>query len=149
VKKFRNMTQITKCKLECKLALENGGNNKPLYRYAYQKSRLKNTSPVSPLKNKQGRVISDNAGMAKLLNEFFSVVFTEERDCPVSKADACQVDETLSKIRADKVKVKKKISALKPAAALGPDGIGSMLLKELIDQVTSQLVKIFNQSLAV
>jgi hypothetical protein len=43
--------------------------------------------------------------------------------------------------------VRKKIKDLKPAAAPGPDGMGSLLLKELVDQVTGPLTKIYNKSL--
>jgi Reverse transcriptase (RNA-dependent DNA polymerase) len=145
-KKVRNMIRNAKRKLERKLALENGGNSKPFY--AYLKSKLKNKTPVGPLKDGQGRVVNDSAGMARMLNEFFSSVFTEERDGPVPAAEACQVDEPLREVRADEQTVRKKIMALKPASAPGPDGIGSMLLKELVDQVTLPLVKIFNSSMA-
>jgi hypothetical protein len=43
--------------------------------------------------------------------------------------------------------VRKKIKDLKPAAAPGPDGMGSLLLKELVDQVTRPLTTIYNKSL--
>jgi hypothetical protein len=44
--------------------------------------------------------------------------------------------------------VLKKIRALKPASAPGPDGIGAMLLKELADYVVGPLTTIYRSSMA-
>jgi Reverse transcriptase (RNA-dependent DNA polymerase)/Endonuclease-reverse transcriptase len=145
-KKVRNLIRNAKRKLERKLALENGGNSKPFY--AYLKSKLKNKSPVGPLKDKNGRVVSDNAEMAKILNGFFSSVFTEEGDGPVPEAEQCAVESKLEDVKVEEKVVRQKIKELKPASAAGPDGIGSLLLKELIDQVAKPLTKIYNKSIS-
>jgi hypothetical protein len=145
-KKVRNLIPNAKRNMERKLALENGGNSKPFY--AFLKSKLKNKCPVGPLKTRDGSVVSDSAGMAKILNGFFSSVFTEEGDEPVPEAEHCHTETDLEDIRAEVSTVKKKIKELKPASAPGPDGIGSMFLKELADQIAEPLTKIFNKSLA-
>jgi Reverse transcriptase (RNA-dependent DNA polymerase)/Endonuclease-reverse transcriptase len=144
-KKVRNMIRNAKRRLERKLALENGDNSKPFY--AYLKSKLKNKTPVGPLKLRDGSVISDSAGMAKLLNDYFSSVFSEEGDGAVPRADQCEVADNLEDVVVNEQTVKKKIRNLKPASAPGPDGIGSMLLRELADQVAKPLTVIFNKSL--
>jgi Reverse transcriptase (RNA-dependent DNA polymerase)/Endonuclease-reverse transcriptase len=145
-KSVRNKIRNAKRNLERRLALENGGNSKPFY--AYLKSKLKNKSPVGPLKLRDGTVVSDSAGMAKVLNDFFSSIFTEEGDGPVPEPEQCHTNSKLEDVQVEEAAVKKKIKQLKPASAPGPDGIGSMLLRELADQVAKPLTKIFSKSLA-
>jgi Reverse transcriptase (RNA-dependent DNA polymerase)/Endonuclease-reverse transcriptase len=144
-KRVRNMIRNAKRKLERKLAAENGGNSKPFY--AYLKSKLKNKTPVGPLKNRHGQTVSSNKEMAELLNGYFSGVFTDEAPGPVPAADRCEVEEELTEIHISEEHVKKKIQKLKPASAPGPDGIGSMLLKELAEQVKRPLSIIFAKSM--
>jgi Reverse transcriptase (RNA-dependent DNA polymerase) len=85
--------------------------------------------------------------MAKLLNDYFSSVFSEEGDGAVPRADQCDVDDNLVDVVVDEQTVRKKIRSLKPASAPGPDGMGSLLLKELVDQVVKPLTINFNNSL--
>jgi hypothetical protein len=144
-KKVKNIIRNAKRNLERKLALENGGNSKPFF--AYLKSKLKNKSPVGPLKLRDGTVVNGNKEMAEVLNSYFSSVFTDEGDDPVPEAEQCRTTSKLEQIAASEVLVRKKIKDLKPAAAPGPDGMGSLLLKELVDQVTGPLTKIYNKSL--
>jgi Reverse transcriptase (RNA-dependent DNA polymerase) len=126
------------------LATENGGNSKPFY--AYLKSKLKSKTPVGPLKDAGGKIVTENKKMAEMLNEYFSSVFTDEPDGPVPSADRIQVEEELSSINVTEEKVEKKIRNLKPASAPGPDGIGSMLLKEMSQQLKKPLTAIFKKS---
>jgi hypothetical protein len=57
------------------------------------------------------------------------------------------VNEELASVRITGDMVAKKIQKLKPAAAPGPDGIGSMLLKELSEQLKQPLSTIYSKSL--
>jgi hypothetical protein len=134
-----------KRQLEKKLALENNGNSKPFF--AYLKSKLKNRTPVGLLKRKDGTVVNDSKEMAAALNSYFSSVFTDEGDNPVPAADNCETGRKLENIRIKEKMVMKKLKNLKPAAAPGPDGMGSMLLKELAEQVSKPLTTIYNRSL--
>jgi hypothetical protein len=70
-KKVKNLIRNAKRQLEKKLALENNGNSKPFF--AYLKSKLKNRTPVGPLKRKDGTVVNDSKEMAAVLNSYFSV----------------------------------------------------------------------------
>jgi hypothetical protein len=81
-KKVRNLIRNAKRNMERKLALENGGNSKPFY--SYLKSKLKNKCPVGPLKTCDSSVVRDSAGMAKILNGFFSSVLQRRgtSQCP-------------------------------------------------------------------
>jgi hypothetical protein len=100
------------------------------------------------LKFRDRSVINKNAGMASVLNQYFSSVFTDEGDEPVPTAEQNRVESPLEDVVATEKEVRKKIQNLKPASAPGPDGLGSLLLKELIDQVTRPLTKIYNSSLS-
>ncbi len=46
--------------------------------YAFVKKNTKTRSTTGPLKDKENRTITDDKEMAKLLNKFFSSVFTRE-----------------------------------------------------------------------
>jgi hypothetical protein len=144
-KKVKNLIRNAKRQLEKKLALENNGNSKPFF--AYLKSKLKSRTPVGPLKRKDGTVVNDSKEMAAVLNSYFSSVFTDEGDDPVPAADNCETGSKLENIRINEKMVMEKLKNLKPAAAPGPDGIGSMLLKELEEQVSKPLTAIYNKSL--
>jgi hypothetical protein len=140
-KQIRN----AKRRLEKKLATENGGNSKPFY--AYLKSKLKSKTPVGPLKNKQGKIVSGNKEMAEMLNDYFGSVFSDEPDGPVPRAETSQVEDELRNVRITADMVEKNIRKLKPASAPGPDGIGSMVLKELVAQVKVPLAAIYKKSM--
>jgi hypothetical protein len=85
--------------------------------------------------------------MAAALNDYFSSVFTDKVDGPVPAADEMDTNSKLDDIKATEKEVMQKIKDLKPASAPGPDRIGSLLLKELADQVVKPLTKIYNSSL--
>ena len=47
--------------------------------YSYLRSKIKNKSSIGPLKDGD-KVVSDDIGMANVLNKFFATVFTIEND---------------------------------------------------------------------
>jgi hypothetical protein len=102
-KKVKNMIRNAKREVERKLALENRGNSKPFF--AYLKSKLKSKTPVGPLKTRDGAVISDNAEMAAMLNDFFSSVFTDEGDRPVPRAAENDVGSRLEERKRGQAKI--------------------------------------------
>jgi Reverse transcriptase (RNA-dependent DNA polymerase)/Endonuclease-reverse transcriptase len=144
-KRVRNMIRNAKRKLERKLATENGGNSKPFY--AYLKTKLKNRTPVGPLKDRNGRIVNKPKEMAELLNGYFSSVFSDEEAGAVPRAEQNDVNEELQDIEITADKVRKQLKKLKPASAPGPDGIGSMVLRELADQIKDPLAAIYRKSI--
>jgi Reverse transcriptase (RNA-dependent DNA polymerase)/Endonuclease-reverse transcriptase len=144
-KQVRNMIRHAKRNLERKLATENNGNSKPFY--AYLKSKTKSRMPVGPLKDNNGNAVTDKKKMAEMLNSYFSSVFSQEEAAAVPAAEEEEVRSRLLDVQVDIAQVVKKIKALKPASAPGPDGLGSLLLRELVDQVAIPLTKIFRKSL--
>ena len=87
--------------------------------------------------------------MAEVLNEYFSSVFTTE--------DSSSLPVPVTKFEDDKSKhlgqlvvtpemITKKIK-MKDNKSPGVDGIPSKLLKEIIEQISAPLAKVFNLSL--
>jgi len=79
-KKARNAATAaikkTTCKFDKKLASNIKKDNKSFYRYVTSKSRTKDV--VGPLKDVDGRIITDDLMMSNIFNQFFSSVFTKE-----------------------------------------------------------------------
>ena len=74
-KEVKSVVLQAKKKFEKKLAKE--AKKKPEQFYAYLKSKTSNKQSIGPLKDGD-QVVSDNTGMANLLNQFFGSVFTNE-----------------------------------------------------------------------
>ena len=92
--------------------------------------------------------VSDDLGMADILNKFFSSVFTDENVASMPVPDqAFQGDVPLQTAHICPEAVKAKISKLKPCSAPWPDKISSKVLLELNDELALPLCIIFNKSL--
>jgi hypothetical protein len=70
------MIRNAKRNFEKRLAGNNGGNNRPFY--AYIKRKTKSRPGIGPLKNEKKETVTEDQGMAELLNNFFGSVFTRE-----------------------------------------------------------------------
>jgi hypothetical protein len=83
--KVKNLIRNVKRRFEKKLANKEGGSNRSFL--AYIKRKTKSRPCIGPLKDKDKKVVTDDEGMAKILNEFFSSVFTREdvRNIPVAE----------------------------------------------------------------
>jgi hypothetical protein len=138
------MIRTAKQKMEDKLAFENNGNSKPFF--AYLKSQLKSKVPVGPLKNSNGEQVADKKGMADLLNSYFSSVFSDEDENNIPAAPST-TEAVFENVVLTEEKIKEKIMKQKSSSALGPDGIGAMVLQQLKDQVAPALSMIFRKSL--
>ncbi len=78
--KLAHLIRNAKRNLEKKLAKDKG-NSRPFYAYLKQKTTTR--AAVGPLRDQDNTVVTDSMGMAKILNQFFSSVFTEEGTDPV------------------------------------------------------------------
>ena len=144
-KKVKRMIRSAKRSHEKRLANENGGNSKPFYAYVKGKTRSRVT--VGPLKNQEGTTVADNEGMATLLNDYFSSVFTSEPDGAVPRANDLEVGEELRDVAITEKGVRNKIMALKQSSAPGPDGIGATLLQELNKELVPAITILFRKIL--
>ena len=128
-KETRSLVRKAKKKFERKLARE--AKRKPKLFYSYLRSKTSNKQSVGPLKDGD-TVVSDNAGMANLLNKFLASVFTTEGPI-IHEPVVMGVTEKLLDVDINTDVIAKKIQALKPAAAPWPDKICSRILKENVD----------------
>jgi hypothetical protein len=86
--------------------------------------------------------------MAQLLNRFFSGVFTREDTANVPEPQPTNYHQELRGVNITVRTVKDKIRRLKTDWAAGPDGLGPLLLKKLVDQVAAPLAAVMKKSLA-
>ena len=95
-------------------------------------------------------IISDGFQMAEVLNEYFSSVFTTEDisslPVPFTKFE-CNESEHLGQLFVTPEIIAKKIKKMKDNKSPGVDGIPPKLLKEIVEQISTPLAKVFNVSL--
>ena len=118
--------------------------------YAYVRSKQKVRDKVGSLENNSENIISDGCQMAEVLNEYFSSVFTTE--------DISSLPITFTKFEGNKSEqlwqlfltpemIAKKIKKRKDNKSPRVDGIPPKLLKEIVEQISTPLAKVFNLSL--
>ena len=111
------------------------------------KRKSKCRPEVGPLKDKDGKTVADAEQMAKILNNYFSSVFT--RESPTEPPPTAELPHRggISTVYVTEYEVRKKIRKLRPHAAAGPDELGPRLLQELEDEISGPLTMIFKASL--
>ena len=118
--------------------------------YAYVRSKKKVRDKVGPLENNSGNIISDGFQMAEVLNEYFSSVFTTEDisslPVPFTKFEG-NTSEHLGQLFVTPEMIAKKIKKMKDNKSSGVDGIPPKLVKEIVEQISTPLAKLFNLSL--
>jgi hypothetical protein len=143
-KQVRNMIRNAKRKFERSIA--NGcGSEKTNKRrfYSYIKQRTKSRPGIEPLKDGNGRMVQGDKEMADLLNHFFSREDTA--NIPDSEPTGCRRE--VKGVNISVRGVKDKIRKLKVDGAAGPDGMGPLLLKKVIDEIVPPLATIMKKSL--
>jgi hypothetical protein len=85
--------------------------------------------------------------MADLLNQFFSGVFTREDAANVPEPEPTGCRAELKGVNITVRAVKDKIRKLRVDGAAGPDGLGPLVLKKLIDQIAVPLAMVMRTSL--
>jgi hypothetical protein len=144
-KKVKNLIRNSKRGFEKKLAEGGGGNKRPFF--AYVKRRTQSRPSIGPLKNQDGETVTDNQGMAELLNTCFKEVFTREEAGDAPDPENLQTESVLSTIQFRVSDVRKKIRNLKAEGAAGPDGIGPRVLQELQQEMAPALAAVFTKSM--
>ena len=118
--------------------------------YAYVRNKQKVRDKVGPLENNRRKIISDGFQMAEVLDEYFSSVFTTEdiSSLPVSftKFEGNK-SEHFGQLFVTPEMIAKKIKKMKHNKSPGVDGIPPKLLKEIVEQISTPLAKLFNLSL--
>ena len=145
-------TEIRKSKRNFEKKLAGNIKNYTMSFYAYVRSKQKVRDKVGPLENNGGNIISDGFQMAEVLNEYFSSVFTTEDisslPVPFTKFEGSK-SEHLGQLFITPEMIAKKIKKMKDNKSPGVDGIPRKLLKEIVEQISTPLAKVFNLSLEV
>ena len=85
--------------------------------------------------------------IAAIFNSYFSSVFTREDTENVPLPEHHHRGEDLTEVKVTVKKVKEKIRGLRRGAAAGPDKLGSQLLHELVDVISSPLATVMRKTL--
>ena len=136
---------VSNAKRSFEKKLAKSGNTRPFA--SYVKTKIKNISSVGPLKVNDN-LVSDSADMANILNKFFVSVFTQEPPGPPPAPTPLPFRTPLSTISFSPRQVQKKLEALRPNSAPGPDKITPRLLKANAESMSVPLTWLFNKSLA-
>ena len=143
-------TEIRKSKRTFEKKLAGNIKNDRKRCYAYVRSKQKVRDKVGPLENNRGNIISDGFLKAEVLNEYFSSVFTTEDisslPVPFTKFE-CNKSEHLGQLFVTPEMIAQKIKKMKDNKSPGVDGIPPKLLKEIVEQISTPLAKLFNLSL--
>ena len=143
-------TEIRKSKrtFENKLAGNIKNDSKSFYAYVRSKQKVRNK--VGPLENNRGNIISDGFQMAEVLNEYFSSVFNTEDISPLpvpfTKFEGNK-SKHLGQLFVTPEMIAQKIKKMKDNKSPGVYGIPPKLLKEIVEQISTLLTKLFNLSL--
>ena len=137
---------------EEQVALDAKRNPKTFYCYIND-SRVCCES-IGPLVDPSGNLVSDEAGMATLVNNHFASVFTIENTDELPRLDAAQADaadhdgETLDTVQFTPAIVGEKLGELEVHKSVGPDNMNLRVQKELKGCLSASLAGIFTRSMA-
>ena len=86
------------------------------------KKKTSNKVTVGPLKNSDGRLVTDDKEMADILNNHYCNMFTKEDLSSMPRVEKLyQGEEFLSYMNFTPEEVNAKLKKLRPTAAPGPD----------------------------
>ena len=134
---------------EKKLAENIKTNSKSFYSYVSSKRRTK--AKIGPLKNKTGKIVTDDKETAEILNEYFASVFTVEDVNYIPNAKKFfmgdLVVDGLNSFNITEDLVLKKLSELNISKTPGPDSLHPKMIYELRSELSKPLTTLFNLSL--
>ena len=122
--------------------------------YCYINDRRVCRESIGPLVDPGGNLVSDEVGMATLLNNHFASVFTVENTDELPHLDAAQADAadhagaTLDTVQCTLAIVEEKLGELEVHKSVGPDNMHPRVLKELKGCLSASLADIFTRSMA-
>jgi hypothetical protein len=141
---------IRQAKKEYEVMIARDCKENPKRFYDYVTNRKPLREKVGQLLCDSGELAVSNHEVAETLNKYFSSVFTIEnnKEAPtaIQMRTFCE-SEKLTSIQITEKDVAKYISKLNITKSPGPDNLYPRVLKELKENVTLPLTKIFNSSL--
>ena len=105
---------------------------------------------VGTLENKRGNIILDGFQMAEVLNEYFSSLFTTEDisslPVPFTKFEG-NTSKHLGQLFVTPEIIAKPIKKMKDNKSPGVDGLPPKQFKEIVEEISTPVAKLFNLSL--
>ena len=146
-KEFKKAVRKAKRSIEVKISKESGNTGRKKFT-SYIKSKMSNKTSIGPLIDDNKNIVSDNKGMANLLNDYFTSVFNvDDPTQPLPDIEQLNYNEQLNDINITVRDVERQIDKLKKGKAPGPDGITTSILKKLKSSVVKPLQLIFQLSI--
>ena len=121
-------------------------DNKKLL-YSYIKSKAHNRVSVGPLRNKEGKEVTECKEMADLLADHYSTVFKTEVLPMEEVRQLYQGDNPLLDTHFSEAFVRLQLSRLRETLATGPDGVYPRLLKRICIHISEALADVYNSLL--
>ncbi|XP_059807923.1 uncharacterized protein LOC132382078 [Hypanus sabinus] len=138
--------EIRKAKRRYEVGLANKVKVNPKGFYSYIKSKRIVRDKIGPLENQGGQLCVEPKEMGAILNDFFSSVFTKEKDIELSKVWETS-KEVMEPMTIKEVEVLALLRNLKVDKSPGPDRIFPRTLREVCVEIAGALTEIFNMSL--
>ena len=131
-KEVQTAVKNAKRNYERKLAKDCKKNPKAFW--SYMEKKTSNRVAVGPLRGKDNKLVTDSKEQANVLNNWYCSVFTREDTSQVPEAaEVFQGNDTLEDMVITRDRVKKKLLALKPKSAPGPDKISPAVMQSMAD----------------
>ena len=149
--KLKNAVRKEKYNYEKELAKHVKKNPKVFWKYVNGKTRTRSGIPDLKVTNENGTTTaSEDRAKAEALSQHFASVMVNEPPGPIPEMTPKETMDDVPKIANilfTENEIRKKIAKLQPNKSPGPDNISAKILKEVSNQLSSPLAKIFNLSL--
>lgn len=120
-------------------------NPKPFWQYV--KSQQQDSVGVAPLRS-NGQLFSDPRSKAKILQEQFCSVFTQDKDSPDRNRKPNSPElPCIGPLDIRLEGVRKLLMEINPSKAAGPDEVAGRVLKELAEELAPFVTCLFNKSI--
>ncbi len=146
--KVTKQVKLAKKKYEFNIIKRSRNNRKVFYTYVSRINRKNGSKRIGPVLNNAGKLAENEGETAKLLNDYFSSVFTIDQVAQVSllNVNAC-ISDSLSTIETTENMIIKMISSFKEHKSPGIDGITSTYAIKSKDILAKALCLLFNKSI--
>ena len=144
-KMVKNLIRNKKKETEKNIVKYRKSNPKMFYSHINRAKKTK--SRIGPLMNEKNEIIIEPQEQAKIMNEYFSSVFTTTQDEPPTPRELPDGSEELTEIDITAQLVNDAIGKLKEYSAPGPDNIPPKVIVELKDELTIPLLILFRKSM--
>lgn len=136
-----------KLQRDFELNLARNIKTRPKAFWNYANSRLNTRSKMADLRKVDGDLETDSVEKAKILNCFFSSVFTVEDTSDIPAFEVRYIGPLLEDIHFSNLTVFSKLASLKITSSPGPDLLHSRILHDAAESLCVPLAKLFRKSL--